>query len=157
MSFTYIQINEIALGLEQSEQKFIRVLRDADKGDSDWDWNRAGEVVVAKAVERCVRRCRLFCRREEPNKPPEQGYSHKSSSIGRTPGCGRFTVFGIILGAIFSADDRNLEELPKRANERDGVMKKEIRQEAYSPERISKSEAFEKLSPCWIWTLRGLK
>jgi cis-zeatin O-glucosyltransferase len=32
-SFTDEQINEIAMGLEKSEQKFIWVLRDADKGD----------------------------------------------------------------------------------------------------------------------------
>jgi cis-zeatin O-glucosyltransferase len=32
-SFTDEQINEIAIGLEKSEQKFIWVLRDADKGD----------------------------------------------------------------------------------------------------------------------------
>ncbi|KAM7470412.1 hypothetical protein LguiA_008595 [Lonicera macranthoides] len=112
----------------------------------DLDWNRAGEVVVAKAIERCVRRLIEECkarrraaelsgavRQSVPegggdssvdvrslNKPPEQGYSNKSSSIGRTPGYGRFTVFRIILGAIFSADDRNLKELPKGANERDG-------------------------------------
>lgn len=32
-AFTEAQIREIAIGLEQSEQKFIWVLRDADKGD----------------------------------------------------------------------------------------------------------------------------
>ncbi|KAM7489777.1 hypothetical protein LguiB_027261 [Lonicera macranthoides] len=53
------------------------------------------------------------------NNLSKQGYPNKFSSIGRTPGCGRFTVVGVILGVIFSADDRNLGELPRGPNERD--------------------------------------
>ncbi|KAM7511395.1 hypothetical protein LguiB_010270 [Lonicera macranthoides] len=55
------------------------------------------------------------------NKPSEQGYPNRSPLIGRTLGCGRFTVVGTTSSAILSADDRNLEELSRGAKTRDGL------------------------------------
>ncbi|KAA8517142.1 hypothetical protein F0562_017435 [Nyssa sinensis] len=61
------QIKALAIALEKSEQKFIWVLRDADKGDVFEgevlkvgvvvkDWARQGELVTSLTVEEAVKR-----------------------------------------------------------------------------------------------------
>ncbi|GMN55379.1 hypothetical protein TIFTF001_024496 [Ficus carica] len=53
-AFTNEQMEELALGLEQSEQKFIWVLRDADKGDV-FDDKEVRKVELPKGYEKRVR------------------------------------------------------------------------------------------------------
>lgn len=53
-AFTNEQMEELALGLEQSEQKFLWVLRDADKGDV-FDDKEVRKVELPKGYEKRVR------------------------------------------------------------------------------------------------------
>ncbi|KAM7463154.1 hypothetical protein LguiA_031275 [Lonicera macranthoides] len=55
------------------------------------------------------------------NRLSEQGYPNRSPLIGRAPGCGRFTAVGTNSGAVLSADDKSLEELPIGAKGSDGL------------------------------------
>ncbi|KAK2966749.1 hypothetical protein RJ640_001073 [Escallonia rubra] len=62
---TYEQLQELALGLEESEQRFIWVLRVADKGDifagevlrtgiAVRDWDRRDELVPSPRIQEAV-------------------------------------------------------------------------------------------------------
>ncbi|KAM7502552.1 hypothetical protein LguiB_001456 [Lonicera macranthoides] len=49
----------------------------------------------------------------------EESLSDTSQSMKKTGGSGRFTAVEITSGTLFSADERNLEEPPRRAKEKD--------------------------------------
>ncbi|PON57034.1 UDP-glucuronosyl/UDP-glucosyltransferase [Trema orientale] len=64
-AFTDEQIKELALGLEQTNQKFIWVLRDADKGDV-FDKNQEKKFELPKGYEERVRKMGIVVREWAP-------------------------------------------------------------------------------------------
>ncbi|KAI7998295.1 Zeatin O-glucosyltransferase [Camellia lanceoleosa] len=69
-SLTNQQIKELAIGLEQSGQKFIWVLRDADKGDIFTDLQ--GGVVASSTIAEAVKKLMASREGEEMRKKAEE-------------------------------------------------------------------------------------